>query len=502
MTDERFAFNPPSRAASVPAAVRQPSPADEDRAAHVPPSRAPKSSANADQNAFRATLLFTAILFLRPQDIIVPLEPLHLAELSAMAGLISLVLGRLARHQPLTKWTPEFVAVLAFGAIMLATSPFSIWFGGSIGVFTELYAKVILVYLLAVNVLDSTDRLEQLTWLLVLAVGFIGFRAVLDYARGVNMIGHGTRVMGSVGGIMENPNDLALNMVAFLPLAVFNAMRPIPIVKRLTAAGCALCMMGAIVASGSRGGFLGFAAMLLVLAAFAVRQRPAFVIAGALVVLCALPVLPDGYWRRIESITDPSKDDFQSSDARKRLFGESFDAFLANPLTGVGAGEFKDWNPEKRVEAWHESHNVWLQVGSELGIFGFAVFVFLVSRSFAAVFQTRRLLRRIARTGAASERRERPVRRRSSGGGRERRAGGETTADLIDAHSAAMVASLVGWFVCAFFASVAYNWTFYYLLVLAAAPRDILRAHAFAPAKQDAAAGFARAERAPLQVGA
>jgi O-antigen ligase len=481
---ERFAFNaPPPRTPPPPETA--PSTATAGRAERVSPKSSAKRTAKADNAAFFWTLLFTGILFLRPQDIVPPLAALHLAELSAIGGLTALVLGRLARRGPLTKWTPELLGVLAFGAVILATAPFSIWLGGSVGVFTDLYAKVILVYLLAVNVLDSSDRLDRLTWLLVLSVGYIGFRAVIDYVRGVNMVGHGTRVMGSVGGIMQNPNDLALNMVVFLPLATFSAMRPVSMIKRLVAAGCALFMLGAIVASGSRGGFLGFAAMLLVLAAFAVRQRPALVVTGALVVFCALPVLPESYWRRIESITDSSKDDFGSGDARKRLFGESFDAFLANPLTGVGAGEFKDWNPEKRVEAWHESHNVWLQVGSELGIFGLAVFGFLVARSFVAVFQTRRLLRR----------------------GRGRKRDGPTVnlprydLALLDGHSAAMVASLVGWFVCAFFASVAYNWTFYYLLVLAAAPREILRARALAPAKQEDPAAYARPGRAPLQVG-
>ena len=33
-------------------------------------------------------------------------------------------------------------------------------------------------------------------------------------------------------------------------------------------------------------------------------------------------------------------------------------------------------------------------------------------------------------------------------------------------------AGLIGWFVCAFFASVAYGWTFYYLLALLVATRD------------------------------
>jgi putative inorganic carbon (HCO3(-)) transporter len=212
-------------------------------------------------------------------------------------------------------------------------------------------------------------------------------------------------------------------------------------------------MMGAIVATGSRGGFLGFGAMLLVLAAFSVKKHPMFVMAGALVVICALPLAPSSYWERMASIADNSKDDVQSSQARKALMGQAFDAFMENPLTGVGAGLFKDWNPRGRSEAWQEAHNVWLQVAAELGVFGFAVFFFLVMRGFYAVFQTRGLLRR------------NPVE-------------GERTAkayDLLDAHSAAMAAALTGWLVCAFFASVAYNWTFYYLLVLAAAPREILR---------------------------
>jgi O-antigen ligase len=139
---------------------------------------------------------------------------------------------------------------------------------------------------------------------------------------------------------------------------------------------------------------------------------------------------------------------------------ESVRAYLENPVIGVGAGEFKDWNPRGRIEAWKESHNVWLQVGSELGTLGLVVFLFLVTRAFIAVFQTRRLLR-----AAAGRRRGPPV-----------------TVNLdpderawLDAHSAAMLASLAGWFVCAFFSSVAYNWTFYYLLALAATPRDIIR---------------------------
>jgi len=43
------------------------------------------------------------------------------------------------------------------------------------------------------------------------------------------------------------------------------------------------------------------------------------------------------------------------------------------------------------------------------------------------------------------------------------------------AYTADMTAGLVGWFTCSLFASVAYSWTFYYLLALIVATRELVR---------------------------
>ena len=48
------------------------------------------------------------------------------------------------------------------------------------------------------------------------------------------------------------------------------------------------------------------------------EQRHLEQVAGALAVMCSLPLVPSSYWQRIASITDESKDDVQSSQARKR----------------------------------------------------------------------------------------------------------------------------------------------------------------------------------------
>ena len=46
--------------------------------------------------------------------------------------------------------------------------------------------------------------------------------------------------------------------------------------------------------------------------------------------------------------------------------------------------------------------------------------------------------------------------------------------EAMELYAAAMAASLTGWFVAAMFASVAYYWTFYIVLGLATAVREVV----------------------------
>src|SRR6476661_465541 len=214
--------------------------------------------------AFTGLLAFTAILFFRPQEQFPPLNPLHLAEVSALLALAAMVMGRLQRNLSVTRYTPELGGVLALGFIILATAPFSIWMGGSVATFTEIYSKIILIFILMLNTLTNPKRIDRFLWLIVFASGYIAFRAVADYARGVNMVENG-RVQGAVGGMFKNPNDLALNMVAVMPLAAALAMRSRTTLGRLIAVGCAFLMAGAVVVSQSRSGTIGLAVMICIL---------------------------------------------------------------------------------------------------------------------------------------------------------------------------------------------------------------------------------------------
>jgi O-antigen ligase len=408
-------------------------------------------------------LAFTAVLLLRPQDQLRFLGSLHLAELCALIGLAPMLFHRIARGAPAFRITPETVGLICFGLIMVATVPFSVWPGGALQEFTGSYLKALLVFILMLNTLTTVKRLDQITWLILVCVGYIAARGVFDYARGVNLV-EGGRLAGPVDGIFGNPNDLAMNMVTFAPVAAVVAVsRWQPRWRRLSAALIVVLMLATVVFSKSRGGGIGLLIMLCALLFLGRKVRPQIVPVALGAILVGAPFLPSSFWTRMASIVDEQQDKQEftgSREARRIVMQEGIDAFLDNPITGVGAGQFKNYNPAGRKERWKETHNALIQVAAETGLAGLLIFSFLIVRAGMAAAQTRRMLRRPKRSGAPDL---------------AARALSDTERPLLYAHAIAMTVALVGWFTCAMFASIAYNWTFYYVLALIVAARELTR---------------------------
>jgi O-antigen ligase len=406
-------------------------------------------------------LAFTAVLMTRPQDTLPFLNPLHLAEVCAVIGIAPMMLHRIARRQPVFRVTAETSALVVLGLAILLSVPFSVWPGGSFSLFTDTYLKLLVVFVLMMNTLTTPKRIQQITWLIVLCCGLIGARSVLDYARGVNLV-EGNRLAGPVSGIFGNPNDLAMNMVTFLPAAAVVAIsRGFSVSKRMIAALASAFMLATIVFTKSRGGFLGLAAVLLTLLFLGGRVRPGFGTAALVAVLCASPFMPSTFWERMTSIVDDQKDKEEftgTREARWTVMKEGMNTFAEHPLTGIGAGEFPNYNPPGRKEAWRETHNAPIQVAAETGIVGFAAFIFLVIRAGVCARAARRLLKKPSRAAVPDLL-------------------GTVLPDAdrtaMTGHVVAMTAGFFGWFVCGLFASVAYNWTFYYLLALIVATREM-----------------------------
>ena len=261
-----------------------------------------------------------------------------------------------------------------------------------------------------------------------------------------------------------NPNDLAMNMVTWMPVAAIIAIsRQQPAWRRLVAAGIVALMLATVVFTKSRGGALGLGVMLLALILLGGKVRRGFGTIAVVSILVATPFMPSSFWTRMESIFDEEQDRQQftgSREARRTVMQEGINTFLERPFTGVGAGQFQNYNPAERKERWRETHNALIQVAAETGVLGLVAFSFLIIRAALAAATTRRMLRRPRKRGESD-----PL------------ASVMSARDLsaVYNHTVAMTAGLVGWFICSMFASVAYNWTFYYVLALIVSARELTR---------------------------
>jgi O-antigen ligase len=247
-------------------------------------------------------------------------------------------------------------------------------------------------------------------------------------------------------------------MVTFLPAAIVVAMSPRHSVgKRGLAAVMAALMLATIVFTKSRGGMMGVVAAIAAIAVLGGSVRKGIGTMTVIAVLVAVPFVPSSVWDRMSTIMDEAGDkQFTGSrEARQHAMEDGINAFLTFPFSGVGAGQFKNYNPPERQTRWLETHNVLIQVASETGLAGLLAFLFLIARAAMAAWTTRQTVRNRTWLGVM------------------KKARAEDAARALGEHTLGMTAGLAGWFVCAMFASVAYNWTFYYVLALLVAGREL-----------------------------
>jgi putative inorganic carbon (HCO3(-)) transporter len=189
-------------------------------------------------------------------------------------------------------------------------------------------------------------------------------------------------------GPLEDPNDLAFFLVAALPLLIALPARKFLLpVAAVLAAGAA--------ATFSRGGGLALAAATLWLVARrAVSMRAVAVALGGLAVIglgavvFAGPVLE-------RALAEKTYIAATNVDTRELRWQAAARMLADNPVFGVGPGGFRSSyatasNNAEIDEQSPVAHNIYLEIGAELGLPGLACFLGAIAMAFVA---TERVLR-------------------------------------------------------------------------------------------------------------
>ncbi|HEX7175146.1 MAG TPA: hypothetical protein VF240_07675, partial [Pyrinomonadaceae bacterium] len=194
-------------------------------------------------------LLFTAFVFFRPYELFSIPALNEGAEWLAIFTLAVFLPSQFAAEGNITARPREVNLALLLLAAALLSVPMAISPGEAWDNFVEFF-KVICIFVVIVNVVRTERRFRGMLILAMAVSVLVSFNAFSDYRSGLLAM-RGERVLGVLGGLFANPNDLALHLVTMVPLAAGLALARRGVLKKICYGVCAALFVAGIVVSFS-----------------------------------------------------------------------------------------------------------------------------------------------------------------------------------------------------------------------------------------------------------
>jgi O-antigen ligase len=335
--------------------------------------------------AYHALVLFSLAYFVRPEDFIPGLDIIPIGKITGGIALLALIFVVPSSNR--NKITIELKVLLLLLGQMILCIPFAFWRSGALDTVVNKFSKGVIVAFLIYMATISLNEVRRLLTIQAGTVALITIASVL-----VHRTEYG-RLMGIQKGILENPNDLAINVAINFPLCVAFLFAAKKIGSKAFWSISLIFMGWAVIATYSRSGLLAMVVSVLIcLWEFGIKGKRTMVIVGAvfagLVAIGVVAATPN-YLIRVESIfrgNIEGSGDMNSREARKELLIDSLTIMTAHPVFGIGPGNLPSY-----TRTWRVAHNTYAELGAETGVPGFLLFVLLLGLTLRKIKRIRKL---------------------------------------------------------------------------------------------------------------
>lgn len=259
-------------------------------------------------------------------------------------------------------------------------------------------AKDFVNYLVIINLLTIRSALVRAIWLSVIVGGIIGGLSVYqeitqtyqdNYGGFAQMktafIANGVSERARAAGPIQDPNGYAQLMIPLVLYGLWSAMHGRTWRGKLVGAVATAAIVGGVVLSFSRGGYVGLTVGLI---AFAVFTRANWRVVALLSLLVAIlfALAPPEFQSRFGTLSELFQSDApQTEDTSLRgrsSYAEAAAAmFVDYPILGVGQANYQKLYPKYIiaigggvVAVERNSHSLYLQVLTEHGLLGATIF--------------------------------------------------------------------------------------------------------------------------------
>jgi len=397
---------------------------------------------------FYLVMLAMLFEFGRPQDFFPPLKIIPFPTLLDTSLALAVFLSGKANFSNMQ--TKLWMALLAFMAIWV---PFARNNYHAVMLFKDI-TLYFFFYLGIITFINSTNRMHKLIFMWLGVHTVLAINGMLHQGRGV-------------GGWLGDENDFGMEMNVAVPVAFFMYQNA----DNTRSKGLYLGLLGlfvmSLVATSSRGGFLGLLAVGTYCWVYSPRKIMSLIVGVCLAGL-VLVAAPDEYWDRISTITEEKTMDEGTAGQRMFTWGIGWEMFLSNPVFGVGQGNFpwtigeymggRTW--QTKSLAGRQAHSLYFTLLPELGLVGVLIFGSMVYFNYRDL-RLREFLQRTSRgvTGRAGEKVDAEISRAAMFGN-------------------AILGGMIGYLVTSTFISTLYYPTFWIMMALAVALRNTTQAYA------------------------
>jgi hypothetical protein len=309
-------------------------------------------------------LVMVALLFEfgRPQDFVPPLKVIPIPTLVDVSIFIAVLASGKAIFA--NTQTKLWMALLAFMAVWVPFANNNFWALMTLKEMTLYF----FLYLGIVTFVNTTTRMQKLIfmWLGVHAV--LGINGILHHGQGV-------------GGWLGDENDFGMEMNVAVPVAFFMYQAAQNQRAKLLYMGLLGLFIMTVVSTSSRGAFLGLLALGTYCWLYSPRKIMSLILGICLIGLVFVAA-PQEYWDRISSITDDSTMETGTAGQRMFTWGIGWEIFTANPIFGIGQGNFpwtigeymggRTW--QTKSLAGRQAHSLYFTLLPELGLVGVIIF--------------------------------------------------------------------------------------------------------------------------------
>lgn len=367
----------------------------------APVPRAMPRYVQASLPVFLIFLAFVVVRYVQAGERMDLLRAIRLEFLLGGAAIVMAIVQMSARRPEIGRGRMLLSTILLLFACMVVQLPLAADPVLARKIFNDRAFKFAMLAFLTVVYVESPRYLAWFLGAFLFSIFYITLESVQGLLDG-GLYWENQGVMRLHGAVplYAHPNSLGGVSLGVLPYIYYLWGRTPRWYLRAALAMLAVTASICVVYSGSRTAYVG----LLGLVAWmfhTTKKKGRFLLRLAVIGAVIVMLLPDQYIERFKSIGGKEKEG-NSKGTRMEIISDAWTIFLENPL-GVGVASF----PAKRMERFgreQDTHNLYLEVATNLGIQGLVVFLLMVGslmlllrRSTSAFEAQRRRLGQLAR---------------------------------------------------------------------------------------------------------